>query len=229
LFEPGSRTGLSVATANVVIRNGAGYDDWMVKLLNAAPAAGRKVVTIADALAITGSDPNPHLWYDTPALPKVVTAIGDALTAADAKHANDYRAGVLRAIAALRPLQAAVAQLKAHHLGTPVAYTERVPGLMLAAAGLRVLTPPTFARAVEDGTDPTPADIATMQHLLTNHAVKALLYNEQATSPLTARLEQTARAAGVPIVPVTETEPAGTTFESWQLAQVTALARALGP
>jgi zinc/manganese transport system substrate-binding protein len=228
LFEPGSRTGLSVSTARVVIRNGAGYDDWMSKLLTAAPSSGRQVVTIAEVLHVTGSDPNPHLWYDVPALPRVITAIGDSLTAADPAHSADYRAGVSRTLAGLRPLQQAVSQLKEKDAGTPVAYTERVPGLLLAAAGLRVLTPPSFARAIEDGTDPTPADVLAMRQLLTSHRVRALLYNEQATSPLTAQLQQIARTAGVPIVPVTETEPAGASFAGWQLRQVQSLAAALG-
>src|SRR5207302_11486601 len=133
---------------------------------------------------------NPHLWYDAPALPRIVAAIGTALARADPSHAADYRAGVQRAVSGLQPLLAAVAALKARFAGTPVAYTERVPGLLLAAAGLRVLTPPGFARAVENGTDPSPADVAAMQRLLTRHEVKVLLYNEQATSPLTTRLQQ---------------------------------------
>jgi zinc/manganese transport system substrate-binding protein len=228
LFEPGSRTGLAVADAAVVVRNGAGYDDWMNKLLAAAPSSSRRVVTVADVLHVSGFDPNPHLWYDAPALPQAVTAMGDALAAADRAHAPSYRAGVARTIASLKPLQDAVTQLKARFAGAPVAYTERVPGLLLADAGLRVLTPPSFARSVEDGTDPAPADVATMQRLLTQHRVKVLLYNEQATSALTSRLQQTARAAGVPIVPVTETVPAGQTFLGWQLGQVRALTSALG-
>ena len=228
LFEPGSRTGLSVATARVVIQNGAGYDDWMSKLLAAAPSSGRQVVTVAEVLHVTGSDPNPHLWYDTPALPQVITAIGNGLIAADPAHETDYRAGISHTLAGLRPLQQAVTQLADRDAGAPVAYTERVPGLLLAAAKLRVLTPPSFARAIEDGTDPTPGDVATMQQLLTGHRVRALLYNEQAASPLTVRLRQVAQVAGIPVVPVTETEPAGLGFVAWQLSQVHALATALG-
>jgi zinc/manganese transport system substrate-binding protein len=227
LFQPGTRTGLAVASARVVVANGAGYDDWISKLLAATPSSKRQSVDVAAVLRVSGPDANPHLWYDTPALPRVVTAIGAALARADPSHAEDYRAGVRRTIARLRPLLDAVRQLRARFAGAPVAYTERVPGLLLAAAGLRVRTPASFARAVEDGTDPTPADVATMQHLLATRAVKVLLYNEQATSPLTARLQQTARASGVAIVPVTETEPAHTTFAGWQLAQVRALAAAL--
>jgi zinc/manganese transport system substrate-binding protein len=227
LFQPGTRTGLAVASARVVVANGAGYDGWIAKLLAAAPSSTRQLVDVAAVLRVSGPDANPHLWYDPPALPRVVTAIGAALAQADPPHAGDYRAGVRRTIARLQPLLDAVRRLKARFAGAPVAYTERVPGLLLAAAGLRVLTPASFARAVEDGTDPSPADVATMQHLLTARAVKVLLYNQQATSPLTARLRQTASASGIAVVPVTETEPGHTTFAAWQLAQVRALAAAL--
>lgn len=228
LFEPATRIGLAVANASVVVRNGAGYDDWMANLLAASPSSSRRVVTVADVLHVHGSDPNPHLWYDAPALPRVVTAIGDALAAADPAHAPAFHAGMRRTIARLRPLLAAVATLKTRFAGAPVAYTERVSGLLLGAAGLRVLTPPSFARAIENGTDPAPSDVATMQQLLTGHRVKALVYNRQATSALTTQLQQTARTAGVPVVSVTETEPAHTSFVQWQLAQVHALAKALG-
>jgi zinc/manganese transport system substrate-binding protein len=122
-----------------------------------------------------------------------------------------------------------VAQLADREAGAPVAYTERVPGLLLAAAKLRVLTPPSFARAIEDGTDPTPADVATMQQLLISHRVRALLYNEQAASALTVRLRHIAQSSGIPVVPVTETEPAGVGFVTWQLGQVQSLATALSP
>jgi zinc/manganese transport system substrate-binding protein len=55
-----------------------------------------------------------------------------------------------------------------------------------------------------------------------------LLYNSQAVSPITTRLRSAAAAAGIPIVPVTETLPAGVTFQQWQLRQARALAAALG-
>jgi zinc/manganese transport system substrate-binding protein len=227
LFEPGSRTGLAVAQASVVIQNGVGYDDWMGKLLAAAPSSRRKVVTIADALHVVGSNPNPHLWYDTPALPTVVTAMGDAFQAADPEHAAAYREGMQRTIASLQPLENAVQQMRQQHAGASVAYTERVPGLLLSAAGLRVRTPATFARSIEDGTDPSPSDVAAMESLLRQRSVKVLLYNEQATSAITVRLRTLARLSGVPVVAVTETVPPGVSFLDWQLAQVRALAAAL--
>jgi zinc/manganese transport system substrate-binding protein len=227
LFEPGTRAGLAVAAADVVIVNGAGYDEWMTKLLDAAPSSHRRVLTVAALLHVSGADPNPHLWYDAPALPAVVAGIGAAMSRADPTHDLDYRAGIARTTSSLGPLLTAVTALRFRFAGSPVAYTERVPGLMLAAAGLRVLTPSSFARSVEDGTDPTPADESAMTRLLSTRRVKVLLYNEQATSALTVRLRRVAQSAGVAVVPVTETEPAGQSFTAWQLSQVQALTRAL--
>ena len=55
----------------------------------------------------------------------------------------------------------------------------------------------------------------------------ALLYNSQAVAPITAAVRSAARAAGVPVIGVTETLPAGRTFQSWQLRQVRVLAAVL--
>jgi zinc/manganese transport system substrate-binding protein len=227
LFESDTRDGLAVATAGVVIVNGAGYDPFMDRLINASPSSHRRVVRVADVLRVMGSDPNPHLWYDAPRIPIVVRAIATALAAADPAHATAYRAGASRTIAALQPLERTVRRLKAVDAGDPVAYTERVPGYLLSAAGLRVLTPSGFARSIEDGTDPSPSDVSAMRALFTRHAIQALLYNEQATSPVTSQLRALARSNGIAVVPVTETMPAGQNFQSWQLGQVQALTAAL--
>jgi zinc/manganese transport system substrate-binding protein len=227
LFEPGTSNGYAVAKAGVVVVNGANYDPFMTKLLNASSSSHRVVVTVASVLQVSGSDPNPHLWYDTPELPTVVHAIAGALTHADPAHAAAYRAGATRTIAALQPLEKAVQQLKATDAGEPVAYTERVPGYLLTAAGLKVVTPGGFAHDVEDGIDPSFADIAAMDDLLNHHQIKALLYNEQTTGPVTSQVESLARKDGIPVVPVTETMPAHDTFQAWQLGQVSALTKAL--
>jgi zinc/manganese transport system substrate-binding protein len=227
LFEPSTANELAVAKASVVIVNGASYDPFMDRLLAAAPSSTRIVVRVSDVLHVTGSDPNPHLWYDTPALPSVVTAITTALSTADPANAASYRAGAARTIAALQPLEHAVKALATSDSGDPVAYTERVPGLLLAAARLRVLTPTGFARSIEDGTDPSASDVSAMRDLITGHKIDVLLYNEQATSPVTAQLQSLAHSVGIPVVPVTETMPLHNTFESWQLGQVRALSAAL--
>jgi zinc/manganese transport system substrate-binding protein len=227
LFEPGTRNGLAVAQAKVVIQNGAGYDAFMTKLEHAAPESSRRVVTVADVLGVHGSDVNPHLWYDVPKLPRVASAIAAALIAADPGHADAYRAGLKRFDASLGPLDAEVAKIRRAYSGTAVAYTEPVAGYLLDAAGIRNLAPESFARAIENGTEPSPESVAAMDALFAKRQVKALLYNSQAVSPITSRVRSAAVKAGIPVIGVTETLPPHLTFQQWQLGQARELDRAL--
>jgi zinc/manganese transport system substrate-binding protein len=66
-----------------------------------------------------------------------------------------------------------------------------------------------------------------MNTLIAKHRIRALLYNSQAVSPITAQLRDEARKDGIPVVPVTESLPAHLTYQQWQLGQVKALAAAL--
>ncbi len=227
LFEPGTKNALAVSLAKLVIQNGVGYDAFMSRLEHASPSQARDVITIADVLGIHGADANPHLWYDVPKLPEIAAAIAAGLERQDPAHAAAYRRGLSRFDLSLAPLQHEVAAIRSSFAGRPVAYTEPVPGYLLAAAGLRNLAPEGFTRAIEDGTEPSPAAVSTMTALAAKHAIKALLYNTQAISPITTRIRAAARAAGIPIVGVSETLPAGETFQAWQLGQARALESAL--
>jgi zinc/manganese transport system substrate-binding protein len=227
LFEPGTANGLAVASAKVVLQNGLGYDAFMTELEDAAPSKSRIVVTMADVLGVHGKDANPHLWYDVPRLDRLATAISAALAQADPRHAVAYRTGLRRFEHSLAPFRREVAAIRSRFHGAPVAYTEPVPGYLVTAAGLRNLAPASFTRPIEDGSEPSPAGVAAMSGLISRHRIRVLLYNGQAVSPITARLRDAARSAGIPVVPVSETLPSGLTFQQWQLAQARALAAAL--
>jgi zinc/manganese transport system substrate-binding protein len=227
LFETDAQDAADLARAQVVVENGAGYDTWMHSLL-AADAGHRTVVTAASVLHVTGSDPNPHLWYDIPKVPAVAAAIAAALTKAAPADTATFKANLTAFDASLAPLNATLATIKTHFHGVGVAYTERVPGYALAVAGLAVKTPPGFARAIEDGVDPGPADTVAMQQLLDDHDVNVLLYNTQTVTPVTTQIRTLARQHGIPIVGVSETMPAGVpTYQQWQQRQLTALLHAL--
>jgi zinc/manganese transport system substrate-binding protein len=227
LFEPRTSNGLAVADAKVVLQNGLGYDAFMTKLEDAAPSKSRIVVTMADVLGVHGKDANPHLWYDVPQLNRVATAIAAAFSRGDPSHAVAYRSGLHGFERSLGPLRREVATIRGRFGGAPIAYTEPVPGYLVSAAGLRNLAPDSFTRPIEDGTEPSPSAVAAMNALVAQHRIRALLYNRQAVSPITARLRAAAQSAGIPVVPVSETLPANLTFQQWQLAQARAIAAAL--
>jgi zinc/manganese transport system substrate-binding protein len=227
LFEPSTANGFAVATAKVVLQNGLGYDAFMTRLENASPSKDRAVVTMADVLGVHGNDANPHLWYDVPQLGRIAGATAAAFTRADPTHAAAYRRGLQRFERSLVPLQREVATIRTRFHGAPVAYTEPVPGYLVAAAGLRNLAPASFTRPIEEGTEPSASAVAAMNTLIAQRRIRALLYNAQAVSPLTAQLRAAAQNAGIPVVPVSETLPSGLAFQDWQLAQARALAAAL--
>ncbi|MHB1612704.1 MAG: metal ABC transporter solute-binding protein, Zn/Mn family [Actinomycetes bacterium] len=227
LFEPGTATGLAISRARLVVMNGVGYDAFMTKLIDATPSPGRVVVDVGQALGVTGTEANPHLWYDVPRLPTIAAALTAGLTKADPAHAAYFAAAKERFVTSLAPLDAAVAAIKARYAGTPVAYTEPVPGYLIEAAGLTNATPPAFALAIENGNEPSPQATAAMEGLLTGKKVKVLMYNTQTVDQITERLRTLAAANGIPVVGVSETMPAHTTFQAWQTGQVVALQEAL--
>jgi zinc/manganese transport system substrate-binding protein len=163
-----------------------------------------------------------------PRLDRLAATIAAALAEADPHHAVAYRIGLRRFERSLTPLRREIATIRSRFHGAPVAYTEPVPGYLVAAAGLRNLAPPSFTRPIEEGTEPSPSGVAAMTALMSRHRIRVLLYNAQTVSPITARLRDAAQRAGIPVVAVSETLPAGLTFQQWQLRQARALAAALG-
>ncbi|WP_231982369.1 metal ABC transporter solute-binding protein, Zn/Mn family [Mycobacterium sp. E787] len=229
LYESDARTAAAVSKAQLVIVNGLGYDDFMGKLLSASPDPNRKVLTAADLMQISGPSANPHIWYDTAKVPAVSSAIAAQLGALDPADAAAFTANAKTFSDSLAPINAAIANIKSKYAGAPVGYTERVPGYVLDAAGLKVATPASFAQAIEDGNDPSPADNSAMNTAVKSRAIKLLLYNAQVTSPATDAVKTLAQQSGVPIVGVTETlPPSDPNFQAWQLRQVNEIATALG-
>jgi zinc/manganese transport system substrate-binding protein len=228
LFETTPATVRQIVKAQIVIINGANYDPWIEKLLSATPRAGRVVIAAA---ALTGrkAGDNPHLWYDPRTMPAVATAIADALTKADAAHASDYVARLKTTLAGLERVTARVAQLKAKHAGTAVTATEPVFGPMADALGLTMRNQ-RFQLAMMNDTEPSARDLAAFERDLRDRAVKVLIYNSQVSEKLTERLRDIAIKSKVPVVGVTETMPADTSFQDWVLGELDAIDKALsGP
>jgi zinc/manganese transport system substrate-binding protein len=228
-YESDARTAAQVADAQLVIVNGLGYDDFATKLLANTSHRGRVVLSVADTLNVKGNDANPHLWYDVPKIPTVARAIQAALTTADPADRATFAANRKTFVASLAPLNARLRRVQARHPRAPVAYTERVAGYLLDAADLTVASPSGFAEAIEEGNEPSARDSQAMNDLITQHRIDALIYNAQATSPVTQHVQDLAHDNGIPVVAVTETMPTDEpSYQAWQQRQLDALLNALG-
>ena len=228
-FESNAADASALATAGLAVENGLDYDDFMTQLLDASPNDKRTVLSVATVMAIGGDNPNPHLWYDTAKLPDVARAISAALGKIDPADAAVFAANADEFDASLDPLRNTIATIKGKYAGAEIAYTERVPGYLVEAAGLKLGIPASFAQSIEDGNDPSPADAAAFNAAITGKHIKVLLYNGQVTDQETDDIKALATRSGVPIVGVTETlPPQDADFQAWQLRQAKELLAALG-
>lgn len=225
LFEASASVARAISAAEIVVYNGVDYDPWMEKLIAAAKNAGRKVIVVADLIGKKPGD-NPHIWYDLAATKALVKQLADELSAADPAHKTEYQARRAAFEASLEPVEAKIKSLRARLAGLPVTATEPVFGYMLDALGM-VSRNQKFQLAVMNNTEPSASDVADFERDLKEHRVRLLIYNRQATDPIAERMSKLADESHIPVVGVTETEPPGTTFQSWVMSELDAVARAL--
>jgi zinc/manganese transport system substrate-binding protein len=216
-----------VGSASILIQNGLGYDSYMDSVEAAVPGRQRAVIDVQKLLRLPDTTANPHLWYDPTTMPAVASALARELSARQPAHASYFDASLSRFDASLQPWLGAIAGFRQSHPGVPVATTEPVAGYLLDAMGASDRTPYSFQADIMNGVDPSPQDVALEDHLLRDHKVKALLYNQQVTDPLTEAFIAVAKRAHVPVVGVYETMPRSDTYESWMLAETEALRRAV--
>ena len=227
-FEASPSVAHTVAAARLVVQNGVGYDTYMNKIESASPSSSRAVIDVQKLLGLPDSTPNPHLWYLPRTMPAVAAALVKDLSAIDPSHAAYFAANAGRFDASLQPWYQALKQFAAEYPRTPVATTEPVGDYMLQAAGTVNLTPFQFQADSMNGVDPAAQDVTLQDGLFSGHRVKAFLYNQQVTDSLTESFLAKAKQHGVPVVGVYETMPTpGYNYQSWMLAEVKALHRAV--
>ena len=226
-YESSATDARAFATADYVIVNGAGYDDWAQKLLSGNPNDHRKVMTVASLLNKKEGD-NPHLWYNPDWIDTVadrITADYQALDSADSSYFSQQRT---KFRTELQPYRDLIARIRANDSGVQVGATESIFVYLAQALGLNLTSPPDFMVAISEGDDPPAQSVAQFQNQIAQHQIKLLAYNTQASSPITENLKQLASRNNIPIVGISETvEPANDSFQAWQVRQLTAIEAAL--
>ncbi len=226
-FEASPSIARVVSSARVVVQNGVGYDAYMNNIENASASPGRRVIDVQTLLGLPDSTPNPHLWYEPGTMTAVARALAGDLAAIEPAHASYFRANATRFVRSLTPWYQALKAFATRYPKTPVATTEPVADYMIAAAGAVNLTPFSFQADVMNGVDPAPQAVTLEDSLFSAHRVKVLLYNQQVTDSLTESFISAAKKNGIPVVGVYETMPTGYSYQSWMLAEVGALQRAV--
>jgi zinc/manganese transport system substrate-binding protein len=227
-YEPTPNDARAIAGAAVFVENGIGYDSWADKALQASPDSRRRVVDVGQVTG-TPDGGNPHRWYDPSDVEKVADAITAALTAAapaDASYFRQRRSDFESS--GLAGYHQLISDIRRQYSGTPVGASESIFAPLADALGLQLLTPPSFLKAISEGTDPSAADKARIDTQIAGKKIQVYVFNSQNSTPDVSTQVAAARRKGIQIAAVTETlSPAGASFQDWQVSQLRALQAAL--
>ncbi|TMQ00091.1 MAG: ABC transporter substrate-binding protein [Thaumarchaeota archaeon] len=228
-YESSSANAQAVANANLVIVNGAGYDDWLLRLLSASNNPAQTVLNVQKLIGQPVAT-NPHFWYSPYYVNDTVKAMYNDLVSIDSGNVAYYKQQYATLNASLGVYNAMIHKIAQQFSGAPVAATEDIFVYLANATKLNLVSPPGFMQAVAEGNDPPAQSIAQFQQLLQggNSSVRVLVYNRQTITPLTQQIKSLAAQNQIPTVGVTETiQPPDVSFQDWMNAQLIALQNAL--
>ena len=172
---------------------------------------------------------NPHLWYDPLSMP-AVAACHCCPVAADrsAPVKPLYAQRLQQFLASVRQIDAAIDRLRDHYAGTLVAgRPNRSRNTRTAAIGLKMSNQRFQLAVMNDCRTQRQRYRGVRAGSSGSRKARVLIYNTQVINPAVQRLLTIARESRVPVVRVTETEPAGMNYQQWMLGQLRALEQAL--
>ncbi|MFC4003923.1 metal ABC transporter solute-binding protein, Zn/Mn family [Prauserella oleivorans] len=232
-YQASAEDAADVQSAQLLVYNGGGYDDFFAQLADQAPDA-EPVVAVEGEPGHEehagehehGHDHgNEHVWYDLHIVGEVADKVANRLGRIDPEHRQTFTRNAQAFQDKLTELENTIERIPA---GRVIA-TEPVAHYLLEAAGVADATPREFSQAIENETDVPVAAQQEVMALVSGKRIDAVVNNPQTMTPVTEKLVGAARGAGVPVVDVTETLPEGTTdYIAWMGSQIESLAGALG-
>ncbi|MDL5157613.1 metal ABC transporter solute-binding protein, Zn/Mn family [Actinomycetospora termitidis] len=227
-YESTPADAAAINDADVVVANGGHYDEFAEQIGENDPAAQAKTITAFD-LRSDPADENEHVWFDPAAVKGVANQVAQRLGAAEPAQAAALTQRAQAFTARVDQIAQQTAAIGGARPGSKVISSEPIAHYLLRTANVADVTPPDFVEAIENETDPSAASLVQVRDALTARQANALVFNPQTETPVVAGLRDTATGAGVPVVEVTETLPAGVTdYLQWVDTTRSALAQAVG-
>lgn len=219
-FQPRPSDARHIAAARLVVANGLGFDDWIVRLASSAGFKGQVVIASANirTLAMAGADGqdghqeahegghaserdrgravDPHAWQDVANAQRYVKNIADALVVADPEGAAHYRANAERYTGQLKALDAEIRTALGRLPGDQrkVVSSHDAFGYFARAYDIRFLAPV----GVSNNAEPTAQGVARLIRQIRAEKAPAVFIENVADPRLIERIrnESGARVGG---------------------------------
>lgn len=226
-YQPGTAQAKQVGSANVVIENGLGYDEWLNKMVKSTNRTSSQEIINVGKLMDKHEGQNEHLWYEPQTMKKLALELAEQYGKLDPEHKEYYQEQAQTYINSLKAVEQEIAKIKANvRTGSnKVAVSEPVFDYSLSAMGYQIIDQ-HFEKAIEDGNDPSPQDIQELQSAIRNHEIAFFVENSQTSDHVVDGLVKLAKKNNIPVLKVTETKPNNAkSYQEWMLSQYRQLAK----
>lgn len=209
-FEPTTNSAKEVAGANIVIANGLGYDDWMMKLADANDIHATRV---GEQLMGLKQGDNPHIWYNLDMPQKYADYIVKRASMIDPRHANYFKQNARVYLQKIDNIKKIASKTNGSKV-KPVYVSEPVFDYALNRCHFKIGNP-AFEEAVENETDPSAQVVHKMQNTLKQRRISFFVNNVQASSSTVNGMVRLAKQHHIPVLNVRETMPNGISYYLW--------------
>lgn len=232
-YQASANDKLNVSKAQLVLVNGGGYDDWATSLangvankpviINAVDLSGLMPAPMVDTDHDHHNEPhghdehhhhhgefNEHVFFSLDTAKKVAEAVANNLSAKDPANKAVYNQNAQQLIGQLNGLKTKAQAIGKDKQLTAFA-TEPVTGYLLADMGVKDITPTAYAEQSETDAGVSVKVLNDSKTLLSTKQAKLMVVNAQTEDETAKALMSTATQAGIPVLAVNETFPAGVT------------------
>ena len=217
-FQTDAATVKAIASADILIYNGLGYDDWVEKLLRVNGRPRCVAIKVADLIRVkTGK--NPHIWYSPETISMLAARLAQILDKSAAVEAFEK---------SMQPLREKISALREKTFGLKVTATESIFGYMACSLGWEMLNY-DYQQTVVNNAEPCFQQSVNFEKALTEGQAKVLFFNSQVQNPSAKRMQSIAKRHGIAVVGITETQPHHfPSYVDWMLWELSMIERVLG-
>lgn len=210
-YEATPKTAKTVSKADLVVYNGAGYDNWVKKL------KGKKYLSVASFMKVKEGQ-NEHLWYNPETMEKLADHLATEYGKLQPENKAEFKRNATKYKKSLNKLTQTLDKIKQNSNNQKVAVSEPIFDYSLEKMGYKISNT-HFAKATEEGSDPSYSDIKKLQNDIKNKKIAFFVQNTQSESSVIKNIVSLCKENNVPVVKVTETLPKDKTYVSWLLSE----------
>lgn len=201
-FKPHSKDLQNMQSAQVVITNGAGYDDWSTKV---HPKKAEIISAAATVGALNGD--NPYLWFSHDARDAMASSMADTFSRIIPSKKRIFAQRLAQWQQREKKLTSYISDFAKEHSAAKYASTSPILFWLMSDMNARDNTPKEYADAISNNNTPQQSSVEEFQKLIEDRKIDVLISDSQQGNDILNLLSGTAGRSYTSTVRVSELMP----------------------